>query len=218
MALICAPLALRHCPLDASHARGSAGAKPAGKIMHGIYRSLYNDAASTSGPSVTPLRSVPGPHRCTVHVHVQAPGAPRSLDSDSGNIILLDDSALCDMSGIVVGTAWLAASTLWPGRMAGSAALYLSRARAVLPVLAEPFEAVILMRLMADEGVIGETIGRPSRPQTRNRTGAAPARMVAVGFLPRARPPHPLCLHHTGLSHPAACPDAPPETLPSPMA
>lgn len=34
-------------------------------------------------------------------------------------------------------------------------ALYVEKARPILPVLAEPHQAVVLVRLLADEGVIG---------------------------------------------------------------
>lgn len=95
--------------------------------------------------------------RNRLHITCNAGSTAQSLSSSSGkgSVVLIDDSALCDTSGIVVGTAWLAAIQLWPGHIVGSAALYLSKARAILPVLNQPFEAVILMRLMADEGVIG---------------------------------------------------------------
>lgn len=71
--------------------------------------------------------------------------------------VCVEDSALCDYSSLTVAAAWRAARQLWgEDRVPGaSPQLYLSKCRSVLPHLSHAYEAVVLLRLLADEGVIG---------------------------------------------------------------
>lgn len=41
----------------------------------------------------------------------------------------------------------------------GPVGIYVDKARSILPALAEPHHAVVLVRLLADEGVIGAAAG-----------------------------------------------------------
>lgn len=51
--------------------------------------------------------------------------------------------------------AYAAAQRLWPDRVVGPPLLYVDKARPILPALSDPHQAVVLVRLLADEGVIG---------------------------------------------------------------
>ena len=51
--------------------------------------------------------------------------------------------------------AFRVAKSLWPEEVVGEEAMYVRKVREVWPVLADPHDAVLLVRLLSEEGAIG---------------------------------------------------------------
>ncbi|GLC32952.1 hypothetical protein PLESTM_000007500 [Pleodorina starrii] len=86
------------------------------------------------------------------------------------------DSAIADLSYLTITVAYNAAHELWPDRVVGPVGLYVEKARSILPALAEPHHAVVLVRLLSDEGVIGASLG--GARSTAGREGPVVGRAV----------------------------------------
>lgn len=72
------------------------------------------------------------------------------------NAIVIDLDAV--VQGLeVVTTAWaFAAATATAGNIAGSPGVYTRYMQQLLPVLQQPYDAALMLRLLHEEGVVGE--------------------------------------------------------------
>ncbi|GLI65488.1 hypothetical protein VaNZ11_009024, partial [Volvox africanus] len=114
----------------------------------------------------------------------QAVRSSSTFTADDDAIAFCLDTAIADISYITISVAYNAAQELWPGRVVGPVGLYVDKAKAILPALAEPHHAVVLVRLLSDEGVIGarSTAGRegPVVGRTVRNTGSRPLLVAEI--------------------------------------
>ncbi len=119
------------------------------------------------GPSWTPATLVSHalpPRTQPVHLY-----PPHRTSTHSWAFCL---SSLCDLSHVTISVAYAAAQRLWPDRVVGPPLLYVDKARPILPALSDPHQAVVLVRLLADEGVIGASCSYYLPAPLRNTAGA----------------------------------------------
>ncbi|KAK9817672.1 hypothetical protein WJX72_000436 [[Myrmecia] bisecta] len=90
------------------------------------------------------------------------------------------DGVVCDLCGAITQIAWRAASQLWPRSAPGSAAVYERKMREVWPAVCHPHESVMLLRLLAEEGVIG---GRSTAGRQGPVVGRSPRAQGTRGLL-----------------------------------
>lgn len=74
------------------------------------------------------------------------------------------DAVIIDLDAVVQGleaisTAWaFQAATATAGDIAGSPAVYTRYMQQLLPVLQQPYEAALMLRLLHEEGIVGEIL------------------------------------------------------------
>lgn len=69
--------------------------------------------------------------------------------------VLFDLDSVVDMEGVLTACAWQAAKQQWPHAVVGHAAAYVPTMGQLLTSIEAPEEAALLIRLLADEGIIG---------------------------------------------------------------
>jgi hypothetical protein len=79
-------------------------------------------------------------------------------------LVLLDlDSVVAGLEDVVTAAAFDAARATWPTGVVGRPSNYSAVMAQLLPAVEAPEEAAMLIRLLADEGIIGETSARAGR-------------------------------------------------------
>lgn len=65
------------------------------------------------------------------------------------------ESVVSGLETVITECAWTTAKQLWPDSIVGQPSLYIRHMTQVLPAVEHTYEACMLIRLLADEGIIG---------------------------------------------------------------
>ncbi|KAI8473872.1 MAG: hypothetical protein J3K34DRAFT_160516 [Monoraphidium minutum] len=108
------------------------------------------------------------PLTCRSSTHAARAGAPRrrprtAAAGSSGGAapppavtVLFDlESVACGLDSVLTACAWCTARAQWPEAVPGRPAAYAPTMRQLLTCIEAPEEAALLIRLCADEGIIG---------------------------------------------------------------
>ena len=84
----------------------------------------------------------------------------RSQASKGHNLgfVIEVDGVLCETTPITACVAWATAHRLWPDVVCGTPQLYARYLRQIMPAVDGLSEAVLLIRILVEEGVIGKLL------------------------------------------------------------
>lgn len=135
--------------LQRSPCTAAGGLRCLREALRGAERSAH---ALSAAPDVA-APPAPAPHRAAPRRRVRA--AATTVNTPA--CVMFDlDSVACGLSEILTAVAFDAARAQWPSAIVGRAAAYAPTMRQLLTSVEAPEEAALLIRLCADEGIVGE--------------------------------------------------------------
>lgn len=106
------------------------------------------------------LKPSRGPHfvsRSAVAVRCRSSPSAAVCSNRNINIVLIDiDAVVQGLEGL--STAWAFAAASATSDIAGNPSVYTRYMQQLMPVLQQPYEAALMLRLLHDEGIVGESM------------------------------------------------------------
>jgi hypothetical protein len=128
------------------------GSHPAccGTGSHTLATSLQRQPHQLPSRGARPAAARPARRTCT------ARATSATLPSTPTTVLFDLDSCVGGLDAVITSCAFHAARQQWPGAIVGHPDIYLPTMRKLITSTEAPEEAALLIRLLADEGIIGE--------------------------------------------------------------